>query len=928
MAQVDCPDERFDRVTRLAARILRAPVVLFSLVNGDRQVCKSAVGLAPSRVARQTPLAESLGHHVVQCGHALVVRDVRLHPTLADHPAIRDLNAAAIAGVPVRAMNGELLGTFCVIDTVPRDWTADDVAVLEDMSVSVGTQVELRREIAARERVARELGAAREQLQDYLENIPVLVQLATPDGRLFFVNRTWRQTLRYAESDVARLCAGDVISPDHRAAYLDAVRRVLAGESVPAFDTVFLDAGGQRLVMRAMVSARFEDGEAVAVRGTFEDVTLQRGNDEAQARLVQVLDATTDFVGIATMDGRAVYINRAGRALIGVGEHEDVSALRMSSVYTLAARQRVLSSGVPAALRDGTWEGESAIRRRDGREIPVSQVIVAHESAQSGVWYFSTIMRDISDQKRTEDEFRLLQSLTEAIGDAEDLHVALVIALDRLCQVTGWPYAEVWVPDESGTVLTLGPVWCQPSPPLVAYARASQKHVYARGVGLPGGVWATGRPSWVRDVGTDESLPRAQMSLAAGLKATVGVPVMADGELVAVLAFGMAELTDEQEYQLRLVSVVAAQLGGMMRRKQAEDARRASEERFRRLAMASNDGIVISRNGRFLEVNAAWSRMSGYPEGELPDIPIGEHVADEDRAEVLHRAGRNVEGTYYATIKRLDGTMFEAEITAKSIIYEGAPARIAVMRDVTAWRRVDRMKSEFVSTVSHELRTPLTSIRGAIGLLEGGITGEMAPKALDLLRMARENTDRLIRLINELLDLDKIEAGKLELRWTTLMPADIVRTTLNGIAAMADEYKVRLVERVEAHRTFAADRDRIIQVLTNLVSNAIKFSDMDSAIEIEATAAPSVVRFAVHNAGAGISAADRARLFAKFQQLDAGDNRRRGGTGLGLAISKAIVEQHGGRIGVESELNAKTTFWFELPLTRPTTVSQAITVAT
>src|SRR5262249_4901223 len=162
--------------------------------------------------------------------------------------------------------------------------------------------------------------------------------------------------------------------------------------------------------------------------------------------------------------------------------------------------------------------------------------------------------------------------------------------------------------------------------------------------------------------------------------------------------------------------------------------------------------------------NAAFLRMSGFPGTEVPISAIEDHIAPADREEVLRRMRENVEGTYYATFVRPDGSAFEAEVSAKPCIWNGMPARIAVVRDVTEWRRLKRMKNEFVSTVSRELRTPLTSIRGALGLLEGGIAGAMAPKAADLLRMARENSDRLIRLINELLDLDKIEAGKFELK--------------------------------------------------------------------------------------------------------------------------------------------------------------------
>jgi len=166
-----------------------------------------------------------------------------------------------------------------------------------------------------------------------------------------------------------------------------------------------------------------------------------------------------------------------------------------------------------------------------------------------------------------------------------------------------------------------------------------------------------------------------------------------------------------------------------------------------------------------------------------------------------------------------------------------------------------------------------------------------------------------------MLDLDKIEAGKLELRCSMVTPADLVHTTLDGMRAMADEYRVRLETTVEASDAFSGDRDRIVQVLTNLVSNAVKFAPTDSTVTVTARAMASgdTVRFAVANRGPGIAPSDMGRLFSRFQQIDGSDARRRGGTGLGLTIAKAIVEEHGGTMGVESTPNVLTTFWFELP---------------
>jgi PAS domain S-box-containing protein len=348
----------------------------------------------------------------------------------------------------------------------------------------------------------------------------------------------------------------------------------------------------------------------------------------------------------------------------------------------------------------------------------------------------------------------------------------------------------------------------------------------------------------------------------------------------------------------------------------------ASEERFRRLSDAATDGVVVSQDGIMLEVNAAWCRMCCATESSLIGTPFVQLVSAEDRDVVAGMIRENRPVTYAVTWVRRDGTTFDGEVAARPILYRGVPARISVIRDVTEWSRVNRLKSEFVSTVSHELRTPLTSIHGALTLVGSGAVGALPAKVAHLVTIARSNCERLVRLINDMLDLEKMEAGRLELRPVLLHPADVVRSAVDGIRAMAEEYRMVLDERVDAPRTFVGDRDRIIQVLTNLVSNAIKFAPADTVVSISAArdVAPGGterVRFAVTNEGPGIQPSDVARLFTRFQQLDGSDARHRGGTGLGLAISKAIVEQHGGVIGVHSEPGIATTFWFELPATRP-----------
>ena len=352
--------------------------------------------------------------------------------------------------------------------------------------------------------------------------------------------------------------------------------------------------------------------------------------------------------------------------------------------------------------------------------------------------------------------------------------------------------------------------------------------------------------------------------------------------------------------------------------RRSEAALRESEARFRRLSDASPDGVVITADGQIVNANGALGRMFGYEDDELIGRTVAEITAPESLSTVTSRVGQGVEGVYEAVGLRKDGSRFPMELSDKQIMYEGGPARVTVVRDISERTEVDRLKSEFVSTVSHELRTPLTSIRGSLGLIEGGVVGEVPARVLELTRIARVNADRLIRLINDILDLDKIEAGKLELKIAPVLPADVVTATLEGIEGMAAMRGIRLTSQVESGDAVPADRDRVIQVFTNLVSNAIKFSPQGDDVTVHvADRSPGVVRFSVGDRGPGIPASQVGQLFRKFGQLDGSDTRPSGGTGLGLAISRSIVEEHGGSIGVESEPGVLTTFWFDLPTVVP-----------
>jgi signal transduction histidine kinase len=238
---------------------------------------------------------------------------------------------------------------------------------------------------------------------------------------------------------------------------------------------------------------------------------------------------------------------------------------------------------------------------------------------------------------------------------------------------------------------------------------------------------------------------------------------------------------------------------------------------------------------------------------------------------------------------------------------------VAVVRDVTERKRFERLKDEFLSTVSHELRTPLTSIVGSLGLLLGGAGGALGDKAAHLVGIAKRNGDRLILLLNDILDLERIAAGRMEFVFEPVDPVALAADAIEQNRPFAEAHGVSLMLDAASVPAAHADRHRIAQVLTNLLSNAVKFSPAGSEVTVRVSDEGRSIRTSIVDRGRGIPEAFRDRIFQRFAQADAGDARTTGGTGLGLSIVRSIVEQHGGRVGYESVDGAGSTFWFDLP---------------
>lgn len=270
---------------------------------------------------------------------------------------------------------------------------------------------------------------------------------------------------------------------------------------------------------------------------------------------------------------------------------------------------------------------------------------------------------------------------------------------------------------------------------------------------------------------------------------------------------------------------------------------------------------------------------------------------------------------------RANGKPLTLEMTLSQMDIRGRTLYTAMLHDISARKEAERLKNEFVSTVSHELRTPLTSIFGSLGLISGGVVGDVPEGIHELVEIARVNAERLTLLVNDILDIDKIAAGNLQVDCESTDLRVIIRQSLVQNRGYADRYGVGLgidetqfvTEPVMVH----VDSSRILQVMANLLSNAIKFSPHGQTVDVSLTVVEGKATVGVHDRGPGIPESFRGRIFEKFAQADGANTRRSGGTGLGLSISKAIIERFGGTIGFDSSPGSGSTFYFVLPLVTP-----------
>lgn len=606
-------------------------------------------------------------------------------------------------------------------------------------------------------------------------------------------------------------------------------------------------------------------------------------NNEARMRAIveTVLDGiiTTSELGI---------IETANPAILRMFGYSKEALINQPATKLISSKYRVeyagylqsyLETGEKKITGAGTLELEG--QREDGSIFPIELVVT--DMVIDGIKLFTCVVRDISQRIEAEHRRKDMESRTKAIVET---------VVDGIVTIS-----------ELGIMETVNPAVTR----MFGYTEAEMVGQNVKML----------MPNPYKDE-HDGYLKHHQET---GEKKVIGIGRQVLGQRKDGTIFPIDLAVNEMH--VGGIKMFTGVVRDISERVEAENSRKDIESRNKAILETVVDGIItIDEFGIIETVNPATRNIFGYSKVEM----VGQNVKmlmpnpykDEHDAYLKHHhetgekgvigIGREVEG------QRKDGSIFPLELAVSEMIINGEKHFTGIIRDITERKLADKLKEEFISTVSHELRTPLTSIRGSIGLLTGGLAGELSDKAKQLLAIAHNNTERLLMLINDILDLSKIESGQMNFHFKEIEVLPFLKEAIESNHGYAEQYGVEFILECSVNGTkLQADANRLMQVMNNLMSNAAKFAPKGDKIKISAARHHQQIRISVTDHGCGIPKELEGRIFDKFTQADSSDTRQVGGTGLGLNISKAMVEKHNGRISFVSEVGVGSTFFFDIP---------------
>ncbi|HKF50487.1 MAG TPA: PAS domain S-box protein [Terracidiphilus sp.] len=717
----------------------------------------------------------------------------------------------------------------------------------------------------------------------------------------------------------------DLTGIERLTALMDTVRRMPPSQ-VPSFEGHFRRKDGSLLPVALHLSALRDDqgamkGLVVVALDVSATLRQEQAARESQERYRDLFEHSTEMIATLSTGGQFLYANPAWKRTFGMSHQALMSLISFEELFGVECRAEVAALFRRALGGDMIERAPLRNHTADGRLMEFELSLSQRHKAGNPL-AVRCLIRDVTQQRQREHRLALQLVVSQIVGENSSPDIASMRILEAVCLSQGWDVAIKWEVNAEENKLEFSTAWGAPGRHTDALLQQSMARKLAAGEGLPGRVWREGRPVWIQDLASAGSGPRVKAALKHDMTSGWAVPVRVGNKVLAVLEFYSHLRLREDGEALAAMETVAASLGQMLARTREKGR---AEELYRQqqiLLDAVADGIFgIDRHGMVSFANPAAGRLLSTAASRLVGKPVHEllhgSAADGEKCSedcplrrgVTRQAAWGGEDTLY----RFDGLPFPAEYFFTPILDQGRfSGSVLSFRDISQRYALDRLKDEFISTVSHELRTPLTSIRGALGLLSSGILGNINEKAANLLRIAVTNSDRLVRLINDILDLERIQSGKEPITFRGMQLSEVIRQAIDGMQPVADAAGVQLIHDT-TQAEISGDPDRLLQVLTNLLSNAVKFSPPNTTVSVMMRPGAAGVTLSVIDQGRGIPADKLEAIFGRFQQVDASDSRQKGGSGLGLAICRTIVLQHAGRIWAERNPVRGSTFRVFLP---------------
>jgi two-component system CheB/CheR fusion protein len=712
---------------------------------------------------------------------------------------------------------------------------------------------------------------------------------------------------------------------------LDAVFRVL--DEDPA--VLATKDGRETPIDHSAAPIRDRDGAVVGSVLVFRDVTERRAAEkalrESEARKSAMVSSALDCIISIDHEGRILEFNPAAEQTFGYRRSQALGREMAELIIPPALREshrrglaRHLKTG-EASVLDRRLELTAA--RADGTEFAVELAITRPSRDEPPT--FTGYLRDVSERRRTESRRAVRLAVTQVLAGASGLREMIPQLVQAIGGNLGWEVGAFWQPDDDAGALRCVEFWHAPAAQVAEFEAITRQRSFERGIGLPGRIWASGKPAWIPDVTKDDNFPRAPIAIREGLHGAFGFPVTLGAQFLGVIEFFSREIQEPDADLLEMMSTIGGQVGQFIDRRQAEERLREGEERYRSLTQAITSVVwTTDPEGRFVTPQPSWSEFTGQRFEESRDFGWVDalHPDDRERLRKLWDAAR-ASKTLYESEGRLwhaaSGSYRHFEARGVPILATDGSVKewVGKCLDVEDRKRAEeglkeanRRKDEFLAMLAHELRNPLFPIRNAVHILRHAGS---SPEAIrSTAEMLERQVGQMVRLVDDLLDVSRITREKIELRRERTELVSVVNQAVEAARSMIQSCEHELTITLPPQSIYLdADPARLAQVVGNLLHNASKFMDKGGRIElaVERDHEQAIIR--IQDRGIGIAAHQLPRIFEMFVQVDTSLERPVSGLGLGLTLVKNLVEMHGGTVEAHSDgLGKGSEFVVRLPL--------------